>query len=496
MTVDEELGRALTELTKRLTPEPDPYGRVRARYRRGRQRRLGGLALALVVATGGTAFAVAGPGRTTQPPPTDSTESIAPVVAWSNKLLQSPPRGAVAQDSHYVRQLSDTLLSAQRRGDFPRLSVPLTDSLPPEPVPVSAVKVIFVDDVGGKRIALAAFVREKPDQVTGWPSAAVWLVADAGASAAKLASTASVQGVSDALEPYESLAVDGAGPGKPLQLAIAPADCVFLRSPLPDGGTFQWTPEPTGSYLIRLPQDQRPEWWRVDCGEVTRLMTAAPGSLVSKPITDDQLVTALAGGRGTVDEPRARELMYQWAQSAGYHLTALPRVVWGGKGVGVPSGTANGPQSPGEPSVGSARVTVLAAPAVGGGWIGEVTIDPDRPRSDGAVSTGASFTVMTDPTDPGSLLAVQVDDDAVNEEGRQSVLVVTPTAATSVRALRDGQEIARADVVGSGAMLTVPGPTANLVVEALDTAGAKLTAGRVADRGAQAAPAVDAWNQD
>ncbi|PYC60792.1 hypothetical protein C7C45_33455, partial [Micromonospora arborensis] len=152
MTVDEELSRALAELSGTLTPQPDPYGRARARYRRSRQRRLGGLALALVVSVGGAAFAIADPGRTTQPPPADSTESSAPVVAWSDKLLQSPPRGVVGQDSGYVRQLSELLLAAQRRGDIPRMDVPVT-----------AVKVLFVDDVGGQRIALAAFVRDQPD---------------------------------------------------------------------------------------------------------------------------------------------------------------------------------------------------------------------------------------------------------------------------------------------------------------------------------------------
>ncbi|MFD6678820.1 hypothetical protein [Micromonospora parva] len=483
MRADEELGRALAELSSTLTPQPDPYGRVRTRYRRMRQRRLGGLVLALVVSVGGTAFAVAGPARTTQPPPANPNESIAPVMAWSDKLLQSPPRGAVARDTGYVRQLSDLLLDAQRRGDFPNLTVP-----------VNAVKVLFIDDVDDQRIALAAFVRDRPDPVTGWPSAAVWLVAEKGASAEKLASTGSVRGTSDALEPYESLSVDDpSGPGKAIHVAIAPAGCVFLTAPALNGNAFQWASEPTGSYLIRTPQTQRPEWWRVNCGEVTRKITPGPGSLAAEPITDTQLATAMSRVRGDVKAQRARELVYQSAQSAGYRLTALPSVVWGGHVAGVPTG---GSPTAGEPPVTNGQVTVLAAPAVDGSWVGEVTIEPDQPRSDSVISTGTSFTVSTDPTDPASVLAVPINGAAVGGGDQQFLLVVTPAAATTVRVLRDGQEVARAPASGSGAALTVPRPTAGLVVTALDGSGRTLASAKVSDEGGQGTPETDAWNQD
>ncbi|MBQ0988832.1 hypothetical protein KBX08_01845 [Micromonospora sp. H61] len=481
MTVDDELSRALAELSRTLTPQPDPYGRATARYRRSRQRRVGGLVLVLAVSVGSTAFAIASPGRTTQLP-ADPSESIAPVLAWSDRLLQSPPRGAVAGDDSYVRQLSEQLLAAQRRGEFSRLTVP-----------VSGVKVLFADDVDGHRIALAAFVRNQPDPVTGWPSAAVWLVADEGASAQELASTASVRGVSDALEPYESLSVDGP---KAAHVAIAPAGCVFLSSPLPDGDTFRWAPEPTGSYLVRTARAQRPEWWRVDCGGVTRKITPGPGSLASTPITDAQLATAMSRVRGSVEQQRARDLVYQWAQSGGYRLTALPSVVWGGHLAGLPISPADGSPSATEPSVEDAQVTVLAAPAVGGDWVGEVSIAPDQPRSDGVLSTGTSFTATADPTDPGGVLAVSIDDDTGGSEGQQILLVVTPAAATTVRVLRDGQEVARSAVSGSGTAMQVPRPTAGLVVEALDASGGTIASGQVSKQGAQRTTETDTWNEE
>ncbi|TWJ21372.1 hypothetical protein [Micromonospora endolithica] len=321
MTVDEELSRALDDLTRGLTPQPDPYGRVVARHRRARQRRAVGLTTAVVVSLTGAVVAVGGPGTPAQPPPADSTDPVPPVLAWSEKLLQSPPRGAVARDAAYVRGLTDLLSAAQRSGDIARL----------RGVPVREVRVLFVDDVGGRRIALAAFVREEPDPNTGWPSAAVWLVAPEGADAEELADSNAIRSVSDALEPVESMVLEDTAPrsGEPaVQVAIAPAECVFLSSPMPVDPA-RWTPEPTSSYLVRTPQTRRPEWWRVDCGPVTRRVVPAPGSLVTGPITDAQLATAMSRSRGTADAERSRALVQQTAQTQGYRASALPTVVWG-----------------------------------------------------------------------------------------------------------------------------------------------------------------------
>ncbi|MEU8182924.1 hypothetical protein AB0B85_05480 [Micromonospora sp. NPDC049044] len=491
MTVDEEVGQALAELSRTLTPQPDPYGRARARYRRDRQRRLGGLALALVVSLGGAAFAIADPGRTTQPRPADSTETIAPVLAWSNKLVQSPPQGVVGQDRDYVDQLAQLLSAAQRQGAFPRLTLPL--QMLDEP---NTVKVLFVDDVGGRRIALAAFVRGRPHPGIDWPSASIWLAADEGASAEQLASPAAVHSVGDGLEPYESLTLDDpAGPGKAVHVAIAPAGCVFLTAPLPDGEPFRWTPEPTGSYLTRTPQTQRPEWWRVDCGTVTRKVTPGPGSLASRPITDAQLATAMSRVRGSVPTQRARVLVSQYAQSAGYRLTALPSVVWGGQVADLPARPTGGSPGVAGRSVESGRATLLAAPVYGGGWVGEVTIDLDQPRPDGVLGTGASFTAATDPTDPASVLVVPIDGDVIGGEGQRSLLVVTPATATTVRVTQDGRSVTTA-VSGSGVVLTVPDALTGLVVEALDASGRTLASGQVASQGALMSPETDTWNQD
>ncbi|MCX5119942.1 hypothetical protein OG992_22430 [Micromonospora sp. NBC_00362] len=141
-------------------------------------------------------------------------------------------------------------------------------------------------------------------------------------------------------------------------------------------------------------------------------------------------------------------------------------------------------------------MTVLAAPTVGGDWIGEVSIAPDQPRSDGVLGTGTSFTTTADPTDPAGVLAVPIGVETGGSEGQQLLLVVTPAAATAVRVLRDGQEVARSAVSGSGAAMRVPRPTAGLVVEALDASGATIASGQVSKQGSQRTIQTDTWNQE
>lgn len=472
MSVDEELSRALADMTRTLKPQPDPYGRIRARYRRTRRRRTTGLAMAVVVSFTGGAFAVAGPAGTPPPPPSvDSDGSFQRYLAWGEKLLQSPPRGAVAQDPDYVRTLGETLLAAQQRGEFERLTAP-----------VRTVKVLFVDDVGGRRIALAAFVRNEPDPGTGWPNASVWLAADEGASAQELGSKAAVvQGPGDDMRPYESLAVpDSASPtpgDDAVHVAIVPDGCVFATAPVTD--LNHWTDEPTRSYLVRTPQAKRAEWWRVTCAGVVREVRPGPGSLAPHGISDAQLTAALSRARGTADRDLSRMVLSTATEGWGYSVSGLPSVVWGGRITEIPTGTAGTAPAT---SAGSdvvppkfdGRTTVLAAPAIGGGWLGYVEIEYDRPGPDHSGSTAVSFETRTDPADPSGVLAVPLDDDP------KTLLVVTPAAATTVRAVRDGREVARAPVTGEGVVLAVPDTSLGLVVEALDGSGTLVATGTVA----------------
>ncbi|TWJ21371.1 hypothetical protein [Micromonospora endolithica] len=124
-----------------------------------------------------------------------------------------------------------------------------------------------------------------------------------------------------------------------------------------------------------------------------------------------------------------------------------------------------------------------------------MTIDHDRPGADGATATGMSFEVPTDPNDPTGVLAIPAGEDGP-DGARQSLLVVTPAAATTVRVLRDGQEVARSPVRRSGAVVTVPGPASGLVVEALDRSGTALADAPVARVGDQLdSLEMDAFNQ-
>lgn len=135
---------------------------------------------------------------------------------------------------------------------------------------------------------------------------------------------------------------------------------------------------------------------------------------------------------------------------------------------------------------------MVAAPAQGGGWLGRLDVDHDRPAPDRVIGTGVLFDSRTDPADPGGVLAVPLD-----EEGR-ALLVVTPAAAVTVRVLRDGREVVRGQVVSSGAVLAVPYPASiGPVVEALDAAGVVLATGTPATFGNdQGDREVDAWDEE
>jgi hypothetical protein len=470
MAVDEQVCRVLGDMSRDLRPQPDPHGRVLARHRRGRRRRAAvvGLGMAVVVAVAGPT--VAGPALTGGPDPSRLSESDRlqqNFLSWSERLVESPPRGALGANTEYVDALSDTLLATQRRGEL-RLKTP-----------VRAAKVLFVDDVGAHRIALAAFVRAEPDPGTGWPSAAVWMVARKGASAQELGSPPALGSESDGLDPYESFTVSGdeKKPGPVAHVAIAPDGCGFETAALP--AVTDWKPEPSGSYVVRTSQTLRPEWWRVSCDGVLRKTLPGPGWPVPQGITDVQFERAMSRVRGKVDSKRSRDQVWQSAQGWGYAVTDLPTVVWNGR----TSGT-----SPSRGVSFDGRAVVLAAPQPGGGWAGEVNIEYDTTGTDGVRGTGASFSLRTDPSDPSAVLAIRLGQET------STLLVVTPVAAITVRAVKDGQEVARAQVRDAGAVLTVP-RTAGVVVEALDVGGIVIGTGGIAAENGRSV-GVDRWDED
>ena len=473
MSLDERVSRALREMTDDLRPLPDPYGRARARYRRGRRRRMAAMAAAVVAALAITGTAIVGPGRGGDSVATDGSNvdvSWQRMLAWGQRLFDSPTRGRVA-DLDYMVTLTEDLTFLQANGAFRTKA------------PVRSVHVLFVDDVGPYRVAFAVFILERPDPATQWPANSVWLAGPRGASVQELASPSAVLSEGDGFSPVEVVSAYDPrqqpmpDPSARVDVAIAPDGCTFATAALPS--VDDWRPEPTGSYLVRTPQTRRPEWWQVTCDAVVRDRRPAPG-VGPAPLTDAQVDQAMLRARGVAPDRGAVRLAWQSGPSSGdpNSVTGLPAVVWSGRTAGT---TAGGGESF------DGRAVVLAAPEPGGTWTGLLNVSVESTVRDGTAAAGVDFRTDRDPSDPASVVPIRLGTNSA------SLLVITPAAATAVRALSEGHEVGRAAVQDAGAVLTAPAPK-GLTVEALDAAG-NVLGSAVADRDIRNLQ-VDAWTQE
>lgn len=457
MTLDERVIKVLGDLTDDLTPEPDPYGRVRTRWRRRRRRRTAAASVGLVALVAAGAMTAVRVQGDSAPDPTNETDSNwSHVRTRAERLYQSPTRGGLAGDTAYVAALASTVAQKQPVGKY------------------REVRVLFLDDVGPYRVALVALARTSPTP-NFWAHASAWLVADRGATVDKLAADSSR--VSDALAPYEETQLSGAGASDPtIQVALAVDGCEFENAPWP--AVTDWRPEATDSYLVRAPQDIKPEWWRVTCDGVVRREGPAPGWLAPEGLTEAQYAAALSGARGVRYTDLARESVMSDNSQWGYEVTDLPKVVWQGRisGAGEASGVAY-----------DGRATMVAAPAVGGGWRGSLTIRYDKqdPVSS-SMGTGPAFGTRTDPSDPSSVVVVSLHDNAT--------LVVTPAAANGVEVVRDGTVVAQVPVKDAGAVLGI-GVKPGDVVRARNAAGAEVGTATVNDDPLPGR-AVDRWHEE
>ncbi|GAA3776469.1 hypothetical protein GCM10022225_75550 [Plantactinospora mayteni] len=469
MGSDERIGLILTELTEDLRPQPDPYGRVLARHRRGRRRALTATLCAVaLLATVGIVVTTLRPGGGAAPEPAASQSAGARMLAWADRLARSEPRGRIGTDQGYRTSLAETLLADARAGRLPRLTTPVRE-----------VRVLFVDDVGPHRVAFAAFVFTGPDS-RGWPNAMAWMVADQGAGPQELARTAAER-FGDGLEPYESLTLGSLDePDQVGYVGIAPEGCDFATAGMP--APQNWTPEPTGSYLVRPPGSLRPEWFQVSCAGEVRKRLPGPGSWAPEGVTEDQFAAAVSQVRGRLHPTESRAAMSTATGGWGYTVTELPTVVWSGETTGTGIGF-------------DGLATVVSAPAVDGGWLGEVAITYRQEHADETIGTGSQFATRTDPAAPDRLLAIPLGpDDGASGPPDRTLLVIAPTGATEVRALLGDRAVAQGQVENSALVLRVPS-TENLRLQALDGTGAVLGTERVVESfgpGYQ----LDAWDAD
>lgn len=415
MTVDERVGSALSDLAATIVAQPDPAGRVYARFQRSRRRRrttvgvLAVLVIALIVPVAVNAH----------------PQEITAMALWSARMTQSP-RGPLGADLAFVTELERNVLRRERAGSY----------RPHVGHAYAAAKVVFAADIARTRVALVALQIRDPER-RQLPDDALWLTAPAGTTAGALAGPASVAIFSEGLEPLETgHLADG------LTVAVAPDGCSFATATLSAIDT--WTPEPTDSYLVRTPQDNRAEWWRVTCDGVVR---AELPSKAPRTYDRDAAAVGAASTRARGDQSQLTGVMYaQAAIPFGSNVYDPPAVVWSGAVRGGGYGVA------------------LASRLVGQGWLLSLWLQVEQ-RGGGMYALRSEFGVPADPLDPGSFLVMSAPEDPA------SVLAIAPAGAARVRATAGGTTVSEAAVTNGSAML-LRGPVQGGVgYEALDSAG-------------------------
>jgi hypothetical protein len=457
--LEEQVRSGLSALADGIRPAPDPLGRLMARRRSKRRSRLA--AVALLVASG-LVLGMMGPFGAV-------TAAGAPLGlrGWVQQVVDAPARGAVATQQGTVDDLAAALVAQNHAGDSdPLLAGPSTIS-PAQ----RTVRVLFIDDIGNLRVAVAAFLppADGVHQVME-DTVMVWMVAPRGATVATLASAArrgtkptDTGFIAHGLEPFtiEEIALASSPmPGPMAVIGLAPPGCETAAAGLP--AATDWRPEPTGSYIVRTPTQRHAEWWQVTCDGIVRYQGPAP--VIADPsnadniqVTDADVQAGLTGARGSVDPDTAKQAMANLTTTGGYSLTHRPVAIWGGRVSGIPPSDGN--------------TVIVAAPMVGGGWAGMVQTTFDQHPTN--TSTGASmFNITTDPGDPRNLLAIRLQSDSsrLQPEPPTTMLAVAPSGTVAVRVIQNGQQLTQIPTANGAAVFTAPDQP-DITVEAITATG-------------------------
>ena len=466
-----------------VTPRPDPYGRLL------RRRRLGWLRLGVL--TGVAATAVAGgvvavaPVGSPEPTPT-STPTFQGELRWAASIIDAPARGSLAADEAFTADLANRIEQRSRDGEHP-----MFEDLNGRPMGEVEARVVFAEDIDDTRLVVLTL--QRPSLTSAYQRYGVtrllWLTGPRGASADELARADTAPGgrgeyQTTEVSPFAYLEVSR--PSR-IRLGLAPPQCEVSTAPSEDLAT--WRVEPTRSWILRTVAEFRPEYLRVTCDGVVREEWP-----VARPeITRADVTAALADAPG---EPRRDQvegaLRHMTAQYRSELLT-LPRVLWAGtvahneeyESIATSAGPLH--YDPYHP-----EVTLLAAPAARGGWIGFLDIDID-PRPGSLMNAGVSpfFTTADDPGAPGAMLGLRV------RGWNPMVFVLAPEGAARVRLVApDGTVLDEGAVTQRALFLSLPPETSAAVdirVEAFDAAGAVIASAEVGSTGGVESHHIRDW---
>lgn len=325
-----ELREALRELTGEVKIAPDPYQRLMRRQRTRRRVRAAAWATAMA---GGTAALLLGPiglqGLAQPGPTSDPGLRSAPtgqgqlLTLWIKRLIGGPPRGDLVADQAFIADLTMRLM----RLDYGEMRGNL-------------VKILFAEDIGDRRIIVAA--RFSETHYTG-----MYISGARGASPVELTDSSGPDAAFitvKPMKPYLSYGYgaydDGHGTydGMTMDLvgvSLAPAGCELAVAQHPGEAEGEWAIAPNRDYMV-WPSRVSDLDVRVTCDGVVRF----EGWLVDKDNyfqtrafdIDETVSAALRGVRGSVPRERALRLLDMFI---GAHVSGPLRILYGGP---VPGG--------------------------------------------------------------------------------------------------------------------------------------------------------------
>ena len=443
----------LATLADAVRPGPDPYAALVRRRRWSLFRRGGLLAgVAALAAAGAGTFVALAPAGSPEPRP---TYEFSGELGWKASVIDTPPRGAVAQDAAFRDDLAARVeaLSRTRPGDPAFLD---TNNRAMGEVDAW---VIFGEDLGDRRVAAVALQRLNiADPRRRYPLTRVlWLAGPAGATPEQLLEGPDRQALD--LAPAQSVSF-GSGQGE-VWVVLAPPECEVATSPVDN--LDDWRAEPTGSYLVRTSGPARAENFRVACAGVVHEQW--PGN---RPAPTDAEVQALIADSGGVDadlDDVRDDLHWFRGQTRGV-LTGPVRLLWAGPVTFAQPVHLEGRDAAHSVATG-ADVVVLTAPAEQGGWVVGAFIDVDQAAGNADYPWSPFYAVATDPTADDALLAARFTYE-------RRVFALAPVGTRSVRLLDlAGTVVVEAPVAGRAALFPLPDgiSTLNLRVAALDDRG-------------------------
>jgi hypothetical protein len=346
MSVEHDVREALARVVEPIVPEPDPMGRL---LKRRRRRRVGVGAFAAVVCL---AVAVGLAGRSLSRPNITVGGEYTIGSSWTRRLLDSPTRGSLAGDRALVNALARGAAAALR-----------------PPRQLDRTHVLFVGDIGGRRVLAVAFSDETSAML-------FYGAAPAGASASALLDANGLVGYVR-IAPFMIIQPE---PG--IVVGLAPAGCQVSAASAgglqTDGSVRRtWSPEPTGDYFVR-DGSRATGLVRVTCDGVVRFQgPVQPVDELSPGRPGDPVIgeEVLADARGSVDRDtglRAAQALASLARRVDLQV-AGERVIWGGRDGGEPIAVAV--------ATTPRLIGLVLCVAVGSGLKSMVAVSPDGPST-------------------------------------------------------------------------------------------------------------------